>query len=180
MDINKEKCKQLKKLRKGMADKLGVDIHQVECTHEGKCAGTCPKCKQEESILNKAILSKGAAVLATAAVTVGLTGCSADLDIHQILENAKNMTQKEQVEDIAGEVEYTPETDSEKETEEIEMLDGEVAYIPDELSGYVDNSTTLETDDIYELSGDVPYIEEETNEFISGNVGNGVVASHNS
>ena len=29
-----------------------IDLKQEECTYKGECSGTCPKCKQEEEILN--------------------------------------------------------------------------------------------------------------------------------
>jgi len=56
---NKEKCKQLRKVRKQIADELNIDLHQVECTYEGICSGTCPKCFQEEQILNIALSKQG-------------------------------------------------------------------------------------------------------------------------
>ena len=76
IDIHKEKCKQLMKIRKIMADKLGVDLHQRECTFEGKCSGTCPKCKQEEEILNKAILQRTVAAGVATTMGVSMVGCS--------------------------------------------------------------------------------------------------------
>ena len=54
---SRKKCDALKSVRKVLADKLGIDLHQKECTYEGECVGTCPKCKQEEEILNSALLS---------------------------------------------------------------------------------------------------------------------------
>ena len=54
-EYNKKKCKYLKEIRKAIADKLGVDLHQITCKYEGYCSGTCPKCKQEEEILNKVL-----------------------------------------------------------------------------------------------------------------------------
>lgn len=74
MDKHREKCKNLKDIRKKMADRLGIDLHQRECTYQGKCSGTCPKCRQEEEILNKALLGKTAAAVAITA-GVMLTGC---------------------------------------------------------------------------------------------------------
>lgn len=62
---NKEKCRKLKSIRKEMADQLGVDLKQTECTYEGECSGTCPKCKNEENILNKVLLSGAAIVTGT-------------------------------------------------------------------------------------------------------------------
>lgn len=52
---NRERCDYLKKIRQKIADRLGIDLHQTECTYEGECDGTCPKCQQEEDILNEAL-----------------------------------------------------------------------------------------------------------------------------
>lgn len=73
MNRHKEKCSRLKKIRKELADGLGIDLNQRECTFEGECRGTCPKCRQEEEKLNRALLGRAAAV----AVSTGLlmTGC---------------------------------------------------------------------------------------------------------
>ena len=59
MNKHKKKCNELKKIRKILADKLGLDLHQKECTFDGDCKGTCPKCEAEEKALNKAIKTKG-------------------------------------------------------------------------------------------------------------------------
>lgn len=72
----REKCNVLKKVRGQMADELGIDLHQRECTYEGECSGTCPKCVQEEKILNSALLKKGAAIVSTAALMTALAGCT--------------------------------------------------------------------------------------------------------
>lgn len=67
---HKERCKELKKVRATIADKLGIDLHQRECTYEGECSGTCPKCAQEENILNKALL--GGTIIAS---SIALCAC---------------------------------------------------------------------------------------------------------
>ena len=54
----KEKCNFLKEMRRKLAEKLGIDLKQKECTFEGQCTGTCPKCQEEELILNNALLEK--------------------------------------------------------------------------------------------------------------------------
>ena len=84
--IHKEKCRQLKEIRAKMAENLGIELHQRECTYEGYCRGTCPACRKEEMLLNAALLRKqmedanlkgriAAAGLATAAA-LSLTGCN--------------------------------------------------------------------------------------------------------
>ncbi len=72
---HKEKCRQLQAIRKGLADKLGIDLHQTECTYPGECSGTCPKCAREEQILNAALLKKTVAVAGIAAGALSLTAC---------------------------------------------------------------------------------------------------------
>lgn len=53
--IHKERCRELKLVRAKMAEELGVDLHQRECTYDGYCSGTCPKCAAEERALNEAV-----------------------------------------------------------------------------------------------------------------------------
>lgn len=76
MNKHKAKCDKLKKVRKVIADKLGVDLHQTECTYQGDCTGTCPKCKQEEEILNKEIMRRTVGVGAAGILALGLAGCT--------------------------------------------------------------------------------------------------------
>ena len=47
MKRGKYVCKTLKEIRKQVADANGIDYEPTECTHEGDCAGTCPRCEQE-------------------------------------------------------------------------------------------------------------------------------------
>lgn len=70
---HKERCKQLKAMRKEMADKIGLELNQTQCQYKGECPGTCPKCQQEERKLNKALLS-GVLV----ATGVMLTACGSE------------------------------------------------------------------------------------------------------
>ena len=72
---HKETCRQLQAIRKGLADKLGIDLHQTECTYPGECSGTCPKCAKEEQILNAALLRRTATVAGLAAGALSLTAC---------------------------------------------------------------------------------------------------------
>lgn len=149
MDVNKEKCKALKKIRKKLADTLGVDLHQRECTYEGKCSGTCPKCKQEEEQLNRAIWAKSALAAGTVAATVGLTGCA---QMFQPLEgDVQPVDPPSTVQELEGEA-----VEPEQETE---------ADIQMEIEGMEEVGTTEEdTEEIYELEGDVVTVEPSENE----------------
>lgn len=42
-----KKCRILKEIRKRIADENGIPYEISECTYEGDCPGTCPKCESE-------------------------------------------------------------------------------------------------------------------------------------
>ncbi|MGN0351778.1 MAG: hypothetical protein ACI4ES_09005 [Roseburia sp.] len=122
--LHKQTCLELKKMRAEMAEKLGIDLKQTECTYEGYCSGTCPKCKKEEMMLNAALLktnmekagiaSRVAVVGAATVATLGMAGC--------------NLLPETQLEgDVRMETEYLEE-DTSASTEELEILEGDIAF----------------------------------------------------
>jgi hypothetical protein len=50
---HREKCEELRKIRKSMAKTLGVPelVRDEQCNYEGHCSGTCPACYKEERAL---------------------------------------------------------------------------------------------------------------------------------
>lgn len=147
MDIHKEKCKKLKEIRKKVADKIGIDLHQSECTYEGSCSGTCPKCAMEEQRLNRALLGKAALATGVAAMSIGLAGCQqAETTLEGDIEVSSTVQQLE------GEEGYKPDSESEEwnttenmttekitteatTTEEVIELEGDVVYVPETEGG---------------------------------------------
>ena len=125
---HKAKCKVMKKMRKQIADAIGVELHQTECTYQGECSGTCPKCAQEEKILNRALLG-GTAV----AVGLTLTACTTptgglmknDTEDGTVNEFAPNTS----TEVMEGDVVKIPETDL--STDEYELIVGEMEIAPE-------------------------------------------------
>lgn len=70
-------CHQLKAVRRQIADENGIELHQPECTYEGECRGTCPRCEYELRFLEKELSrrqSLGKAVT-VAGLTLGLASC---------------------------------------------------------------------------------------------------------
>ena len=55
MEKGKEICRTLKELRKRIADANGIHFDIEECSYEGDCPGTCPKCEQELDYLTTSI-----------------------------------------------------------------------------------------------------------------------------
>ena len=87
MSTGKEVCRHLKAVRRDIADKNDIELIQEECTHEGPCRGTCPKCEQEvryleEKLSERKRLGKAASIIgvaATIAGSVALTSCDQPL-----------------------------------------------------------------------------------------------------
>lgn len=49
----KEKCSELREIRKTIADANGIEFNTTECRHADPCAGTCPVCDAELEYLDK-------------------------------------------------------------------------------------------------------------------------------
>lgn len=149
MNVHKEKCKRLKAIRKKLADGLGIDLRQRECTFEGECSGTCPKCRQEEEALNRALLGKAAAVAVSAGLL--LTGCGNPAGGTRGGDGSGSKGSDRAWEKIFDldflKREKTPE------------LTGE-SPLPEEISGYVEVAPSEEeSGGITELEGDVEIVE---------------------
>lgn len=153
--MHKEKCKELKKVRAEIAKELGVELHQRECTYEGYCSGTCPKCKQEENLLNAAIRKRrAAAVCMTVLATSFLSGCQTIDGAYELEGDVQCLPEYEMTYEIPET--HLKETVSTIESEEweggIEEID---EFVIDELEGDVACE--------WEIAGEVP-IEESTAE----------------
>lgn len=128
---HKEKCSVMKQMRKKIADKLGIDLHQTECTFQGECNGTCPKCAHEENILNKAILGSTIVASSLALCACDLTSTpQVDRTEREEFSTSKEKKNNNSGDDITtgGDVQYNPE-----EYEGGIVLEGEPEYDPDEV-----------------------------------------------
>lgn len=127
--IHKEKCRELREIRAVMAEDLGIELNQKECTYEGYCSGTCPKCKSEELKINAALVKrqmeesdlkrKIAAAGLTTVAALSLSGCGNSIGL------VDGGVEPVPYEEIYG----TEECDTEEcETEErVIELEGDVA-----------------------------------------------------
>ena len=73
--IGKEKCRILKEIRQKIADENDIAYVTRECTHQGDCRGTCPKCESELRYMEKQLAARAAAGkrIAIAALCAGMT-----------------------------------------------------------------------------------------------------------
>ena len=153
----KNKCKILKQIRQKIADENDIPYVTQECTFQGECKGTCPKCEAELRYLEQQLqkrqrLGKAVTVAAlSASLMANLTACPSaekasehtspegtffaqmtesnndDLLGAPIPETTENAT--------AGEIEFEGEPTESCEiigeveaTEEIIEIEGDVAY----------------------------------------------------
>ena len=78
MAKGKQTCKILKEIRKQIAAENDIKLVVEECTYQGDCKGTCPKCEAEVRYLERELekrqrMGKAAVV---AGLSVGLLGAS--------------------------------------------------------------------------------------------------------
>lgn len=169
--LHKEKCKELKRVRAQIAADLGIDLKQTECTYEGYCSGTCPKCKSEEMKLNLAIMKqqlesadmkrKVATAGLTTAAALSLSGCNvADPYMLEGVAPAPKETMEVteglpdpaiwETEVIEGDFESIEESEESSEECTIPEIEGKL----------VEPETSTE----WELAGDIAIIDETTDD----------------
>ena len=51
-------CKQLKEVRKRIAEENEIPLEIEECTYKGECRGTCPRCEAEVRYLENALADR--------------------------------------------------------------------------------------------------------------------------
>lgn len=130
----KNKCKILKQIRQQIAKENDIPLITKECTFQGECSGTCPRCEAELRYLEQQLARRQALgkTVTVAALSLGLmagaVGCSlapADVvgDVPMVTAETLEGEPTESAE-LIGEVAADPPA---CETEFIE-LDGDVAY----------------------------------------------------
>ena len=58
MTHGKNICKQLKEVRKRIAEENDIPLEIEECTYKGECRGTCPRCEAEVRYLENALADR--------------------------------------------------------------------------------------------------------------------------
>ncbi len=81
MKAGKRICKELKAVRKKIADTNGIEYHPTKCNHKGDCAGTCPKCDEELRYIERELnrlqaIGKAAVVTGVSLGISALTSCN--------------------------------------------------------------------------------------------------------
>ena len=84
-------CRQLKAIRRHVADENQIPLEQHECTYEGDCNGTCPRCEAEVRYLEQELhrrmtLGKAAAVAGVAMSMAAFAGCTVEGKMEEPLQ----------------------------------------------------------------------------------------------
>ena len=147
----KQTCKILKEIRKQIAAENDIELVISECTYQGDCKGTCPKCEAEVRYLERELEKRQrmgkAAVIAGMAVGTMLTATSC----HEIPQP------------LPGDVPYIPDSTEmpnpdDTIPDDAYMLEGDVlAPEPDSLS------QCSEKDEFGRLEGEPPVSAEDPN-----------------
>ena len=70
MNQGKHICNELKEIRRSIAQENGIALDIPECTYDGQCDGTCPRCEAELQHLEQELTIRAA--MGKAAVVAGL------------------------------------------------------------------------------------------------------------
>ena len=71
MAKGKQTCKILKEIRKQIAEENDIELVVSECTYQGDCKGTCPKCEAEVRYLERELEKRQR--MGKAAIFAGMT-----------------------------------------------------------------------------------------------------------
>lgn len=150
----KATCAILKQIRRDIAEKNDIALTIAECTHQGDCPGTCPRCEAEVRILEKALAEKKRKGLKTAVagisaglLTVGLTSCTPAA--RTLIDKINDKFHPHVIEELDGDV-MPPDWSPDREED-----GGETMTAPAIEGELVDPDYEGETEEEYELAGDV-------------------------
>ena len=92
--FGKEKCKMLKEIRAEIAKDNDIELLTKECTHQGKCKGTCPACEAEVVYLEEQLEKRQA--LGKAVCLAGLSAAmvAGVVQSNQVNQNTTEMHSK--------------------------------------------------------------------------------------
>lgn len=149
----KEKCKALKEIRRQIAEENDIPYVVSQCTHQGDCKGTCPRCEAELRYLERELavrkgLGKAVAVVGiSTSVCAGLTACSPV----EMFKDAFGIG----VVETAGDIELAPES-IEGQTVPFESEDGESTQTKDSGENISAGGSEEQTQpEEMELDGDI-------------------------
>lgn len=89
MEKGTEKCELLKAIRTYVAEKYGLVHAATECSHQGDCPGTCPKCDAELADLQRQLKE------------LGITDIAQNKRLSDMVENYINTLHQDKIEQLS-------------------------------------------------------------------------------
>ena len=111
MKRGKRICSELKAIRRKIADENGIKMDIPDCTFEGDCRGTCPRCEWEVKYLEKNLFERLrlGKIATISGIVLGLSSCGGNADTQLIqasgdsvsydIENVKQGDSLQQLDD---------------------------------------------------------------------------------
>ena len=138
--LGRAKCKILKEIRQKIADENDIPYVTRECTFQGNCSGTCPRCESELRYLERELeararVGKKVAVTALCAgIAMGSTACSLPIKGQEL---GGDVAYKEPADTELGGAGQPLELEGEARPEDDELIElsGEVEALPEDLAG---------------------------------------------
>ncbi len=159
----KNKCKILRQIRQRIAEENDIPLITKECTYQGECTGTCPRCESElryleQQLARRQALGKAVTLAAlSVSLMAGAAGCSlggGELQGDVPYISAPDTTGGEKG-NGDGSLKLLPDgtdCDTNSPTADLEDLDSD-----DLIAGMIPAPTEEQTE-IVELEGDIAYI----------------------
>lgn len=93
--LGKERCKALKEIRQKIAVENDIEFVVSECTYQGECTGTCPKCEEELRYLERELekrkrIGKAAVIVGISLGVIGGLAVAAEEPIQNIMLDKMN------------------------------------------------------------------------------------------
>ena len=158
--FGKKKCRILKEIRQRIADENDIPYVTRECSYQGECSGTCPKCESELRYLEEQLALREARgkKIAVAALCAGMTLSVAGCGLNRPVIGGEP--------DIAGMMEYS-EPDPGDGSEDGFVTEGEIAESGIASAAPIKGEIAYpryekqEGSGEFELAGDVAYVPED-------------------
>jgi len=152
----KEKCKALKEIREKIAKENDIPFITSQCTHQGDCKGTCPKCESELRYLERelAIRKNLGKAVAVVGISVGacstLAACNPVQAIGDAIENIGH-------DELAGDVQMVDPSDYDGGLEPFDDYEGGLIEVKSESESSTETETATESDTEFEneLAGEI-------------------------
>ena len=137
MTRGKNICKQLKEVRKRIAEENDIPLEIKECTYKGECRGTCPRCEAEVRYLENALADRLrlGKVATVAGLALGLASCGSGNTDADTLTNDELHMDEQHLPEAADTV---PSPPAWREPDSLDVVLGEMEVMSLDTSAFME------------------------------------------